>query len=77
MSNRNNIFHVEINDGSEQIIITRTGLYWMAVVAALATLDFVEKPINVVKIWVPHLLPEYGPYWYECDGHSISTSRKR
>lgn len=62
-------FHVSINGGSEQLISTRTGLYTWAVVAALAMLEYPEKSKDQkhdhVKIWVPNLIPEYGPYYYE------------
>ena len=62
---KTSMFHVEINRGPTQIIETRTGLYELAAMAALATLNF--KPsegLDIVKIWVPDLLPDYGPYFY-------------
>lgn len=69
-------FHVKINNGPEQVITQRSGIYWLAVAHALATLEYEESTgadegAEVVKIWVPRLVPEYGPYFYVYDGHSI------
>ena len=70
---KTSMFHVEINRGPTQIIETRTGLYELAAMAALATLNF--KPsegLDIVKIWVPDLLPDYGPYFYTWSHRGIS-----
>lgn len=59
------IFHVEINRGQTQVLEAKTSLYDLAAAAALAMLDYEPtNDIEVVKIWVPHLLPDYGPYFY-------------
>lgn len=68
------IFHVEINGGPEQTIETRSGQYVLAAMAALAQLEYKEerpdgKPGAFIKIWVPNLVPQYGPYYYEWDGY--------
>jgi hypothetical protein len=66
-------FSVEINKGPTQTIETRTGLYYLAAAAALAQLEYyaTEEGADIVKIWVPDLLPDYGPYFYAWDGHKI------
>lgn len=68
-------FCVSINDGPIQRIQTKTGKYWMVVVTALSILDYVESENGVqkVKIWCDHLLPEYGPYLYECDVNHMNS----
>lgn len=58
-------FHFQVNDGREQTIAVKTGKYAFAAAAIPAMLD-VDLPANV-KIWVPRLLPEYGPYYYIVD----------
>ena len=62
---------VQINAGEIQDFETKTGLYGLAAVSALAQLEYEEsnlivenKVMNIVKIWVP----EYGPYFYAFDG---------
>jgi len=66
------VFHVEINRGPEQIIETKTGRYNLAALTALAMLDYKESnDWDIVKIWSPDLLPEYGPYFYAFDGHRL------
>lgn len=58
-------FFVEINRGPTQVLTTKTGLYELAAAAALAMLDYQPtNDIEVVKIWNPELLPDYGPYFY-------------
>ncbi len=65
-------FHVEINKGPEQIIQVKTSQYGLAALAALAMLDYIEaQEWNIVKIWVPELMPDYGPYFYAFDGHVV------
>lgn len=65
-------FHVEINGGSEQVITTKTSEYALAALASLAQLDYKKHTdYDVVKIWVPKLVPEYGPYFYAWDGHQM------
>lgn len=72
------IFHVKINNGKEQTIETKSGIYKLAVATALAQLDYEssENGENIVEIWVPHLLPDYGPYFYLHDGHQIYPYHK-
>jgi hypothetical protein len=69
MAKKKPVFHVEINRGPTQTIKTRTGLYILAAGAALAQLEYepVEEGPDVVKIWVPEILPDYGPYFYAYD----------
>jgi hypothetical protein len=71
-------FHVKINNGQEQTIETKSGVYKLAVATALAQLDYEhnEDGNNIVEIWVPHLLPDYGPYFYLHDGHQIHPYHK-
>ena len=70
-------FHVQINGGPEQTIKVRTGKYKLAAMASLSLLDYEEhSDYDVVKIWVPELMPEYGPYFYAYDGHSIGYPTK-
>jgi len=63
---KKSIFHIGINKGPTQTIKTRSGLYVLAAGAALAQLEYTptEDGADVVKIWVPELLPDYGPYFY-------------
>ena len=62
---------VQINGGDVQDLETKTTQYGLAAFAALALLDYEQHPeYDVVKIWVPHLLPDYGPYFYAFDGHT-------
>lgn len=74
-------FHVQINKGEVHIITQRSGLYWHAVVHALATMEYPPSIIHpdendLIKIWVPHLVEAgYGPYWYEHDHHTVGTTR--
>jgi hypothetical protein len=65
MNTKLNQFHVQINHGSTQVIETRTGKYWLAAAAALAILEHEPSgDMDIVKIWMPNLLPQYGPYFY-------------
>lgn len=58
------IFHVRINDGHEHKIAVKTSMYQIAAMAAPAILGLdVFLPIHV-EIWVPELLPSYGPHHY-------------
>ena len=66
---------VQINDGAIQDFETETGQYGLASIAALAQLEYEQssmivenKVMNIVKIWAPELVPEYGPYFYAFDG---------
>ena len=56
-------FHFRIDGGIERAIDTKTGDYSLAAAAALATEENVSLPA-VIQIWVPDLLPDYGPYVY-------------
>ena len=65
---------VQINAGEIQDFETKTGLYGLAAVSALAQLEYEEsnlivenKVMNIVKIWAPEFIPEYGPYFYAFD----------
>jgi hypothetical protein len=65
MNEKHPRFLVEINGGPTQPLEVKTGLYELAAMAALATLDYDKRDdFDVVKIWSPNLLPEYGPYFY-------------
>jgi hypothetical protein len=67
-----NTFHVRINEGAEQQVSVKTGNYYLAAAAALALLGYSDDDgETVVKIWVPSLLPDYGPYYYKYDGHTL------
>jgi hypothetical protein len=55
-------FHIRVDGGPEQTITVKTGVYRDAVAAIPALLNL-DLPITV-EIWVPHLLPEYGPSHY-------------
>lgn len=59
-------FSVQINRGPTQTIETRSGLYVLAAGAALAMLEYepLEEGADIVKIWVPDLLPDYGPMFF-------------
>ena len=58
-------FHFRLNDGEEQTITVKTGVYTSAVAAipALLGIEQDQYPLTV-EIWVPSLLPQYGPYRY-------------
>jgi hypothetical protein len=59
-------FSVRINEGPEQTITVKTGIYMYAAVAACSMLGIVQDgpdPI-LVEIWMPSLLPDYGPTHY-------------
>ena len=57
------IFHYRIDDGIERTIEVETGLYVSAAAAIPAIQGIGEFPIKI-SIWVPSLVPEYGPYHY-------------
>ncbi len=61
-------FTFTLNDGPEQTIKTKSGIYVEAVAAIPAYLgvDYEAYPLTI-KIWVPDLLPDYGPYTYYID----------
>jgi hypothetical protein len=56
-------FHVRVDDGPEQTITVATSVYMVAALAVPALLADVDTPC-IVEIWVPDLLPDYGPYLY-------------
>lgn len=58
-------FSIEIDGMPEQTITVKTGIYVDAV-AAIPALLGTTLPFSV-KIWVPHLLPHYGPYHYRVE----------
>jgi hypothetical protein len=62
VSEETSTFHVRIDGCPEQQITVKTGQY-MAAVAAIPALLGADPPMNV-EIWVPRLLPDYGPYFY-------------
>lgn len=63
---------VQINGEQVQEFTTRTSLYKVAAMAALAQLEYTpQDDYDVVKIWVESLLPDYGPYFYAFDGYQI------
>ncbi len=66
---------IQINDGEIHDFETKTGIYKLAAVAALSFFEYPEtkievenRKIDIVKIWVEELIPEYGPYFYGFDG---------
>lgn len=59
-------FHVRINEGEERAITVKTGIYTYAAAACLAVFGYDELPVTI-EIWLPSLLPEYGPYFYIAD----------
>lgn len=60
-----NKFSVQINGGKIHEIETRTGIYQQAALASLAMVPYRKrKDIQIIKIWAPNLLPDYGPYTY-------------
>ncbi|MBO9194380.1 hypothetical protein J5277_09705 [Rhizobium sp. 16-449-1b] len=59
-------FSVRINGGSEQTLKCFSGEYQRAAAAAVAMLAHEKNGgADVVEIWVPDLLPDYGPYFFE------------
>lgn len=65
MNGEKSQFLVQINGGPTHPLEVRTGLHELAAMAALATLDYdKDDDFDVVKIWSPNLLPDYGPYFY-------------
>jgi hypothetical protein len=52
-------FSIRVNDGPEQTLSVKTGIYQHAAAAAVAILDL-DLPAKI-DIWVPALLPQYGP----------------
>lgn len=61
----NTVFHVRINGGPEKTIALPSGLYDVAVAASLALATEEQAHGHMqVEIWVPKLLPDYGPYHY-------------
>ena len=75
---------VQINDGDIQDFETVTTQYHLAAVSALAQLEYPEsnlvvnnKVMNIVKIWVERLLPDYGPYFYAFDGDVVYSAHKK
>jgi hypothetical protein len=58
-------FHIRVNGAPEQTITVKTGIYRDAV-AAIPALLGLREPLDV-EIWVPHLVPEYGPYHYRIE----------
>lgn len=47
-------FTIRVNDGPEELLTVRTGIYALAAVAVPAVLGYADLPISVA-IWVPHL----------------------
>lgn len=58
-------FHIRVDGGPEQTITVKSSIYRNAV-AALPALLGLDLPITV-EIWVPSLLPHYGPYFYRVE----------
>lgn len=57
-------FHYRLNDGDERQIELNTSIYQFAAMAIPAVTGETQWPMTI-EIWCPHLLPEYGPVWYE------------
>jgi hypothetical protein len=56
-------FHFRVNDGEEQTIHAKTGVY-LSVVAAIPAMFGIDQYPVKITIWAPSLLPDYGPYHY-------------
>lgn len=72
MSNqKNQTFHVRINEGPELQISTRTTTYIHAAMVAYAELDVPgeQRDKTHIEIWVPSLLPDYWPQLAALDGY--------
>ena len=67
-------FYVRVNGRKQREIEVATGVYISAAAAVPALLGSNDYPLEI-EIWVPHLLPEYGPYTYyiESPGSSVDT----
>lgn len=62
------IFHFTINGGPERVFHARTGVYCSAVAAIPAVFGIPENEFPIdIEIWVPELLPQYGPYVYRIE----------
>ena len=59
-------FHFRINGGDEMTISIPSGIYMVGVAAALAYATEQEARAEEIdiEIWVPKLVPDYGPYKY-------------
>lgn len=55
-------FMLRVNGGPMQRFEATTGVYSLAVMQAFGKLDMLY-PCDV-EIWIPDLLPDYGPYFY-------------
>ncbi len=78
--NAQETFTVRINGGDPRPFVGATGMYKYAALQAvlsdpsLLPLPAANKPL-IVDIWIPRLIPEYGPYHYmiweneRWDGH--------
>lgn len=58
-------FMIKVNGGAAVEFIASTGVYVHAVMQAFGKLDM-PYPCDV-EIWMPSLLPDYGPYFYRID----------
>jgi hypothetical protein len=56
-------WHYRVNGGDEQSVFLRTSLYCCAA-AAIPAVDGRRDWPWVIEVWVPRLLPDYGPYIY-------------
>lgn len=66
------VFSVQINGGPVQTLTTKTGVYELAAVAALALLDYEPQKTQFIKIWADELIDEWGPYVFAYSGGQIS-----
>lgn len=64
-------FCIRVNGGDEHTLSLVTGQYHLAAAAALALVDYVPQEVQIIKVWNPKLLPDYGPYIYTHDGHTV------
>lgn len=56
-------FHLRVNGGEEQTVKVKTGVYVSAAAAIPAILGIESDTFPLrIELWVPNLLPEYGPY---------------
>lgn len=76
MGEKRSVFHIRINGGREQRMLSKSSVYSYAVAAVPALFD-TELPVSI-EIWVPELLPEYGPYFYrvEADEYGNIVTRQ-
>lgn len=78
MSKKKTEFTFTVNGGAERKVKVASTTYVEAVAAIPAIFGISEYPLTI-KIWVPILLPDYGPYNYYIDapGGRVGAIHKR